>query len=85
MSWKLIARQVEQVIAIVSVHIGRIINAALPVTLKDIHAADAKIQERYYLTYPKIWGLIVPNVDAEEKMIAKDINIFRVQIVKLGQ
>jgi len=71
---------VEQVIAIVSVHIGRIINAALPVTLKDIHAADAKIQERYYLTYPKIWGLIVPNVDVGVRMTARDINIYHALI-----
>ena len=75
----------EQVIVTMSALFGRIANVARQIFLKGIYAEGVKTQERYCLTPSKIWGLIVLSVDAEEKMIAKDINIFRVQIVKLGQ
>jgi len=61
---------------------GRIVNAVPQIFLKGIYAEGAKIQERYYLTPLRIWDLIVQSVDGEAGMIAKGINIFRVQNVR---
>jgi len=68
-----------------SVLFGRIVNAVRQIFLKGIYAEGVKIQERYCLTPSRIWGLIVLNVDGEAGMIARDTNIFRVQIVSQGQ
>jgi len=68
-----------------SVLFGRIVNAVHQIFLKDIYAEGVKIKERYCLTPSRIWGLIVLNVDVGEKMIAKGINIYHAQNVKLGQ
>ena len=61
---------------------GRIVNAVPQISLKGIYAEGVKIQERYCLTPSRIWDLIVQSVDGEAGVIAKGINIFRVQNVR---
>ena len=61
---------------------GRTVNAVHQILLKDIYAEDVKIKERYYLTFQRIWDLIVLNVDEGVGMTAKDINTYRAQNVR---
>ena len=74
----------EQVVVTMSALFGKIVNAVHQIFLKGIYAEGVKIQERYFLIPSRIWDLIVQSVDGEAGMMAKDINIFPVQTVKLG-